>query len=81
MTSLDELMRRCREDGHTPTYQDLVALRAEATKLDAEFLNLAIDNGAVLTGKPDGSESLSVVFTPRAWRSFAFANGVQEPAT
>lgn len=25
---LEELMRRCREDGHTPTYQDLVALQA-----------------------------------------------------
>ena len=26
MDQLIELMRRCREDGHTPTYADLVAL-------------------------------------------------------
>lgn len=35
---LEELMRRCREDGHTPTYQDLVALQAHLdTPADARL--------------------------------------------
>ncbi len=27
---LDELMRRCREDGHRPTYQDLLDLKGRS---------------------------------------------------
>ena len=48
MIFLDDLMRRCREDGHNPTYQDLVALHAEVADLEkdrdryeAEALELA----------------------------------------
>lgn len=29
--ALDELMRKCREEQHTPTYADLQALRAAAS--------------------------------------------------
>lgn len=35
-----------------------------------EFLLLAQRCGATLTGKPDGSESITVVFTIDAWRAF-----------
>lgn len=34
------------------------------------FLSLAQRCGATLTGKPDGSESITVVFTLDAWRAF-----------
>ena len=36
----------------------------------AELLALAESCGAILTGKPDGSESITVVFTIDAWRAF-----------
>lgn len=35
-----------------------------------EFLGAALACGAVLTGKPDGSEAITVVFTIEAWRAF-----------
>ncbi len=35
------------------------------------FLQLATTMGAVITGKPDGSEPVSVTFTPEAWREFS----------
>lgn len=35
-----------------------------------EFLDAALACGAVLTGKPDGSEPVTVVFTIAAWRKF-----------
>jgi len=35
-----------------------------------DFLALAMECGANLTGKPDGSESITVVFTVEAWRKF-----------
>jgi hypothetical protein len=44
-----------------------------------EFLALAEQCGAKLTGKPDGSESVTVVFTVEAWRAFDAA--VQHPVT
>ena len=37
------------------------------------FLNTALSSGAVLTGKPDGSESITVVFSLEAWRAFGLA--------
>lgn len=45
-----------------------------------EFLDLAVSCGAVLTGKPDGSEPITVVFTPEAWREFDKAVDSQQPA-
>lgn len=36
----------------------------------AELLKLAERCGAVLKGKPDGSEAITVVFTIKAWRDF-----------
>lgn len=36
----------------------------------AELLALAESCGACLTGKPDGSEAITVVFTITAWRAF-----------
>ena len=41
----------------------------------AELLALAEQCGAMLTGKPDGSESITVVFTIEAWRTFDAALG------
>src|SRR6185312_16013381 len=35
-----------------------------------QFLALAESCGAVLTGKPDGSEAITIVFTIEAWRKF-----------
>lgn len=40
------------------------------TKPRAELLALAEHCGAVLTGKTDGSEAITVVFTISAWRAF-----------
>jgi hypothetical protein len=37
---------------------------------DRNFLLLAERSGAVLTGKPNGSEAVSVLFTIAAWRAF-----------
>lgn len=37
MSKLDELMRRCREDGHQPTYQDLVDLKSGESKRSHDF--------------------------------------------
>lgn len=38
-----------------------------------DFLSMAMECGADLTGKPDGSESITVVFTVEAWRKFDLA--------
>lgn len=35
-----------------------------------EFLDMALQCGARLTGKPDGSEPITVVFSIEAWRAF-----------
>jgi hypothetical protein len=35
-----------------------------------EFLKLAENCGAKLTGKPDGSEAITIVFSIGAWRAF-----------
>jgi hypothetical protein len=45
----------------------------EDPKYRAEFLDLALECGAELTGKPDGSEPITVVFTIEAWRKFDLA--------
>lgn len=44
-----------------------------------EFLELAVTCGATITGKPDGSEPVSVVFTPEAWQKFDAACVVTKP--
>ena len=44
------------------------------TKPREEFLNQALACGAVLTGKPDGSEPVTVVFSTEAWHAFDAAN-------
>lgn len=44
-----------------------------AGKPRKEFLALAESCGAQITGKPDGSESVTVVFTIDAWRKFDIA--------
>lgn len=36
-----------------------------------ELLAMAETCGAKITGKPDGSEPISIVFTPEAWRMFS----------
>lgn len=41
-----------------------------AVKPRPELLALAELCGAILTGKPDGSEAITVVFTISAWRAF-----------
>ena len=42
------------------------------------ILAIAKDSGAVITGTPDGSEPITVVFTPDAW--CAFSDQVQAAA-
>lgn len=46
----------------------------------AKTLSLAEACGAQLTGKPDGSEAITVVFTIDAWRKFSAAVFTQESA-
>lgn len=46
-----------------------------------EFLDLALSCGAKLTGKPDGTEAITVVFTIDAWRAFDAACLTQALAT
>lgn len=52
-------------------------LQALAEKQEAmnrrAVLALAESHGAKITGKPDGSEAVSVVFTPDAWCAFSDA--------
>jgi hypothetical protein len=43
------------------------------TKYRQELLDKAIECGAVLTGKPDGSEPITIVFSIDAWRAFDLA--------
>lgn len=51
-----------------------------STKPRREFLDLALSCGAVLTGKPDGSEAITVLFTIEAWRKFDSATAPATPA-
>jgi len=37
------------------------------------LLDKALECGAVLTGKPDGSEPITIVFSIDAWRAFDVA--------
>jgi len=46
---------------------------------DSHLLNLAEQCGARITGKPDGTEAVSVVFTPAAWRAFDEAVATMPP--
>jgi hypothetical protein len=46
----------------------------------AEFLNLALECGARLTGKPDGSEPIEVQFPIPAWRAFDKATAHLDPS-
>lgn len=45
-----------------------------------ELLTQATDCGAVITGKPDGSEAVTVVFSTPAWRAFDVALQLQAAA-
>jgi hypothetical protein len=38
MKALNELMRRCREDGYTPTYQDLIELHNALSKQSESYV-------------------------------------------
>lgn len=51
-------------------YEPPAEEQEEKPKARREFLTLAEECGAVITGKPDGSEPVSVVFTPAAWQAF-----------
>lgn len=46
---------------------------SEAPTYRAELLDLALECGAKLTGLPDGSEPIRVVFSIEAWRKFDLA--------
>lgn len=39
-----------------------------------DLLDLAMGCGAVMTGKPNGSEAITIVFSVDAWRAFDLAN-------
>lgn len=51
---------------------------AAAIKPRAQFLALAEQCGARITGKPDGSEPIEIVFTIAAWRLFDAANAPKD---
>lgn len=55
---------------HPGTVKRAEAEQESAGKYRKEFLDLALDCGAQLTGKPDGSEAITVLFTIDAWRKF-----------
>lgn len=42
-------------------------------KYSDALLNLATSCGAMITGKPDGSEAIEIVFSIEAWRRFDLA--------
>ena len=44
-----------------------------------ELLDAALLCGAKMTGKPDGSEAITIVFTIDAWRKFDAALVAPEP--
>lgn len=46
------------------------AQESQEFKPRESLLDLALENGAVLTGKPDGSEAVTVQFPVRAWQAF-----------
>lgn len=46
------------------------AVMLQSAKPRPELLDLALECGAQLTGKPDGSEPIEVVFSIEAWRVF-----------
>ena len=50
--ALEELMRRCREDQHTPTYADLVALLDKFPKPAPPPLTLTARNNRLPEGSP-----------------------------
>lgn len=56
------------------------ALAEPPPKPRREFLALAEQCGATLTGKPDGSEAITVVFSIEAWRKFDAAT-TRKPMT
>lgn len=45
-------------------------MKDDQPKPRPEFLDIARRCGATLTGKPDGSEAITVVFSITAWRAF-----------
>lgn len=72
---------------YDPTEQDKAILDEgldgllpdETGKPSAALLALAQRCGAVLTGKPDGSEPIEVIFSVAAWRNFDAALQVLRP--
>jgi hypothetical protein len=52
---------------------DVLETNVSKPSKERRLLDLAEKCGAVLTGKPDGSEAVTVVFTVAAWRAFAAA--------
>lgn len=56
-----------------PLRDDEDPFLSEPVKLRDELLDLAIRCGADLTGKPDASEPITVVFSIEAWRKFDLA--------
>lgn len=54
-------------------------LSSSSSKHRPEFLAQAESCGARITGKPDGSEPIEIVFTVEAWRAFDVANRATLP--
>lgn len=65
-----EVLLMDQEIDSTGALPSFVSEAKEPTKPRPELLALAEKCGARLTGKPDGSESVTVVFTVDAWRAF-----------
>ncbi len=58
---------------HSAVGEYYANLAVEPTTYRAEFLALAQSCGAVMTGKPDGSEAITIMFEIPAWRKFDLA--------
>jgi len=68
--------KRPFDDGARAALARYMELTPEAVmKPRAEFLDSAKQCGARITGKPDGSEPIEVVFSIEAWRKFDAEQG------
>lgn len=70
----------CEDEGCPHHGTEHVCRSAPPLKPRRALLELAQQCGAILTGKPDGSEPISLVFSIEAWRAFDAALQGQEKA-
>lgn len=68
--AVEYCINRLRLKNQTPPKAPLAPEECSGSVPRPELLALAERCGAILTGKPDGSEAITIVFTVPAWRAF-----------